>query len=147
MRRRTLARSETCTVTRHKADGTLGKEIKVRVDGGPEVKIHTSCSRTIGPDLVRGDFTVVKATSRDGGQICPLGPPPECAVCAGGVTQLTLRYTGPAGSGPGGTVEVVVKAGKTEIFREDVVFGEEFTLHGHTADGKLGKEIKTSVHG
>ena len=55
-------------------DGKLGTEIKVFADG-VETKIHTSCSQPIAPGLQFGDFLVVAGVSKDGGPICPLGPP------------------------------------------------------------------------
>ncbi len=51
--------------------GTLGTEIRIYVDGNLNAKIHTSCSQPVGPGLVRGDFEVVEAYSRNGGLICP----------------------------------------------------------------------------
>ena len=50
----------------------LGTEIVVFVDGVEHVKIHTSCSKIIGPGLVFGDFEVVEGKSKDNGPICPL---------------------------------------------------------------------------
>jgi hypothetical protein len=52
--------------------GTLSTEISIFVDGEPNTKIHTSCSKPIGPGLVFGDFTVIEAFSLKGGLICPV---------------------------------------------------------------------------
>jgi len=73
----------------------LGKEIKITVDGS-ETKIHTSCSRPIGPGLTIGPFTVVSGISRDAGQICPVD---DANVCFEGqdklkAQKLTMKYTG-----------------------------------------------------
>jgi hypothetical protein len=51
-------------------NGTLGTEISVYVDGGLQVKIHTSCSKPIGVGLVACDFSVVGGASKDGGPLC-----------------------------------------------------------------------------
>ena len=59
--------------------GTLGTEIAVYVDGQLNTKIHTSCSRPIGPGLVSGDFLVVYGESRNGGPLPAIGAEPgEC---------------------------------------------------------------------
>ncbi len=55
----------------HKS-GTLGTEIEVYVEGSLNTKIHTSCSKPIGPGLVFGDFLVLAGESRNGGALCPL---------------------------------------------------------------------------
>jgi len=52
--------------------GTMGPAIKILVDDVFNTRIHTSCSRPIGPGLVRGDFEVVDGYSRRGGPLCPL---------------------------------------------------------------------------
>ena len=53
--------------------GTLGTQISIFVDGDLNTKIHTSCSKPIGPGLVKGDFEVVAGFSRNGGALCPIG--------------------------------------------------------------------------
>jgi len=52
--------------------GTLGTNILVYVGCSFNASIHTSCSQPIGPGLIRGDFTVISGTSKDGGPLCPL---------------------------------------------------------------------------
>ena len=52
--------------------GTLGTEIKICVDGELNTKIHTSCSKPIGPGLVSGDFKVIEGYSKEGGKLPPL---------------------------------------------------------------------------
>jgi len=54
--------------------GTLGTEITITVNDGDKTKIHTSCSKPIGPGLVRGDFTVIEGYSRNGGLLDPVAP-------------------------------------------------------------------------
>jgi hypothetical protein len=59
------------TVTGVDKKGTLGTEISLYVDGALNTKIHTSCSKPIGPGLVAGDFIVLDGASRNGGLLCP----------------------------------------------------------------------------
>ncbi len=131
---------DTFTLIGQKADGKLGAEVKVIVNG-TETKIHTSCSKPIGEGSVFGDFEVVKAFSKDGGRICPPPPPGSCSACRGGVTQMTLKYNGTE------SAYIKVKAGRKVIFEGDVAPGGEFTLIGDKRDGKLGKEVKVTVNG
>ena len=51
---------------------TLGTEITLFVDGVETTKVHTSCSKAIGPEMVFGPFRVVAGTSKEGGPLCPL---------------------------------------------------------------------------
>ncbi len=77
-------------------DNKLGKEIKIRANGGPETKIHTSCSRPIGPGSVFGDFEVVEAFSKDGGRVCPAGQEEDCDdLCDAGKPRVAMmEFTG-----------------------------------------------------
>jgi len=50
----------------------LGPDIKIWVEGVHEETIHTSCSQSIGPGLIAGDFEVLAGESADGGPLCPL---------------------------------------------------------------------------
>ena len=76
-------------------DGKIGKEIKIYVDGNENAKIHTSCSKPIGPGLISGDFSVVSGMSLRGGLLCPVPPPDPNSVCETGKPQvLTMQYTG-----------------------------------------------------
>ena len=52
--------------------GTLGTEIKIYVNDVENTKIHTSCSKPIGPGLISGDFEVTEGYSKDGGLLCPI---------------------------------------------------------------------------
>ncbi len=49
--------------------GTVGTEITILVDGNPNTKIHTSCSRPIYIGMVSGDFEILDGYSRNGGQL------------------------------------------------------------------------------
>ncbi|MHC4633890.1 MAG: DUF7467 domain-containing protein [Planctomycetota bacterium] len=134
---------ETFTFNGIRSNGTMGSEISVWVDGQMQTKIHTSCSQPIGPGLVRGDFEVVGGTSKMGGPLCPL---PECSECDGGVTRLTLMYTGTS------EAEIVVyegKAAKTEkvLFAGMVQPSETFTFNGIRSNGTMGSEISVWVDG
>ena len=51
--------------------GTLSPEIYIKLDGVDHTSIHTSCSQTIYPGLVSGDFEVISGKSRNGGLLCP----------------------------------------------------------------------------
>lgn len=48
----------------------LGELISIRVDGGPALRVDTSCSTRIGPGAVHGAFTVIGGRSRLGGALC-----------------------------------------------------------------------------
>lgn len=52
--------------------GTLGTEIRIKVNGIDNAAMHTSCSQPIGPGLVSGDFEVLEGASSGGGLLCPL---------------------------------------------------------------------------
>ncbi len=138
-------------------NGTLGTEISLLIDGALNTKIHTSCSRPIYPGMISGLFEVVEGYSLEGGLICPLGtepdpdPDPGCE-CDGGVTQLTLQYTGSSSepikvTGKGKrnkkTGEVIIPIIFFEDGVNDVVSAEGvFTIIGQEGrDNKLGKEI------
>lgn len=140
-----LLPGDTFTVNGIDKKGTLGKEIKIYVDGTLNTKIHTSCSRPVGPGLVSGDFEVVEGYSLLGGRLCPLPPTPppgEDCACDGKVTQLTLLFTG---ANPA-YIEVLQKKSKT-AFAGVVQPGETFTVNGIDKNGTLGTEIKITVDG
>ncbi len=131
--------------------GTLGTEIEVFVNGHRNVKIHTSCSKPIGPGLVAGDFEVVMGYSRNGGLLCPVDTPPppppppgdDCDECDGKVTWLTLEYLG---GETNALIEVFQKKEGT-VFAEVVQPGEQFTFQGVDKKGTLGTEISVYVNG
>ena len=71
--------------------GTFGNSIKLFVEGLEVEKIHTSCSKPVGPGRVKGDFEVVAGTSKDGGPLCDIGD----QLCTGDKPKvLTMIYTG-----------------------------------------------------
>ncbi|MCP4633418.1 MAG: hypothetical protein GY855_10875, partial [candidate division Zixibacteria bacterium] len=74
----------------------MGREISLYIDGGLNVKIHTSCSKPIGPGLIAGDFVVLGGVSKDGGPLCPVenGGGDEGWCELGKPMVLTVRYTG-----------------------------------------------------
>jgi len=78
----------------NKKNGTIGKEIKIFVDGVENTKIHTSCSKPIGPGLVSGDFEVLWGYSLWGGSLCPWEEPPVGDCDRGKPQVLTMKYTG-----------------------------------------------------
>lgn len=68
----TLQPGETFTFSGSGKDNKLGTEITIKVNGQVNTKIHTSCSKPVGPGLVTGDFEVVEGSSKDGGSLCPV---------------------------------------------------------------------------
>jgi hypothetical protein len=90
--------------------GTLGSEISIFVDGVLNTKIHTSCSKPIGPGLVSGDFEVIEGYSRNGGPLCAvdvecaeLNVEGDIAVNCEVVINSDGEWVGPGGSqGPTG---------------------------------------------
>jgi cysteine-rich repeat protein len=133
-------------------DITLGTEISIYVDGVLNTKIHTSCSQPIGPGLIRGDFEVIEAISKDGGLICQPTTPSECE-CEGKVTELSLRYLGESDA----YIKVYEKAkkkgkkadqGPVVAFSGEVASGEVFDFNGSQGkDITLGTEISIYVDG
>ena len=71
-------------------DGTFGGEVRLRIQGGPECKIDTSCERPIGPGLVAGEFEVIDAIAHNGAPLCEVIPEP----CDDLICSLDLRYVG-----------------------------------------------------
>ena len=131
--------------------GTLGTEIKIFVDGDLNTKIHTSCSKPIGPGLVSGDFEVIDGYSRNGGRLCPVDvgdddvdddDDDDCA-CDGKVTELTLEFLGSDES----YVVVEQKKKHEVVFEGWVLPNEYFTFVGQDKKGTLGTEIKIFVDG
>ena len=124
-------------------NGTMGNEIKIYVDGVENTKIHTSCSKPIGPGLVSDDFEVIEGYSLDGGLLCPTGEDDDCE-CDGKVTELTLKYT----SDLTDFIEVVQKNGDI-IYDSDITpldANGQFTFYGTEKNGEMGKEILIYVN-
>ncbi|MCP4115289.1 MAG: hypothetical protein GY737_07735, partial [Desulfobacteraceae bacterium] len=118
--------------------GTLGTEIYIYVGWRLNTKIHTSCSKPIGPGLVSGDFEVLSGFSREGGELCPVNLPPpddECG-CEGKVTELTLKY-----NGDDAAVVKVEQRNEGTIFWRKLDPGDTFTITGKDKNGTLGTEI------
>jgi serine-aspartate repeat-containing protein C/D/E len=63
---------EEITVTPRSGQDKLNNDVSIYVDGVFNAKIHTSCSKPIGPGLVAGDFEVTEARSKDNGLMCAL---------------------------------------------------------------------------
>ncbi|MCP3939304.1 MAG: hypothetical protein GY708_28480, partial [Actinomycetia bacterium] len=123
--------------------GTLSSEITIYVNGLENARMHTSCSKPIGPGMIRGDFLVVEGESRHGGPLCPLPENGLCGDCDGKVTQLTLEYLG---SEMDAYVEVVQKKDSIVVFAGIVQPGETFSFSGED-DGTLSTEITIYVAG
>ncbi len=123
-------------------NGTLGTEISIYVDDVLDTKIHTSCSKPIGPGLVAGSFYVVTGASRKGGELCPITGGGDCGECEGKVTSLTLRYDGEVAD-----AHIVVEQKKVHdpVFDGIVQPGESFSFVGSDKNGTLGTEISIYV--
>jgi len=70
-------------------------------------------------------------------------PHGQCGECDGGVTEVTIRYTGPVGNPRLMSVVQAVGNGDFEIIWYDfsVDGGDEFTVSGINQDGTFGKDI------
>ena len=140
----TVQPGETFSFTGSGKDGKIGTEITIKVNGQVNAKLHTSCSKPIGPGLVVGDLKVVAGRSKEGGPLCPVSEPgAPCGKCRGGVTSLTLRYVG---SMAGAHIQVLQKKDEV-VFDGTVQPGETFSFTGSGKDGKIGTEITIKVNG
>ncbi|MFC1815941.1 hypothetical protein ACFL0M_08370, partial [Thermodesulfobacteriota bacterium] len=120
---------------------TMGTEIRLFVNGDLNTKIHTSCSKPIGPGLISGDFEVIAGLSSKGGRLCPLPPAPDCSECEGKVSELTLKYMGSESA----QIRVTDKKDKNVLFDEAVGAGEAFTFSGMDKNGTMGSEIRMYI--
>ncbi|MCP3902341.1 MAG: hypothetical protein GY715_01790, partial [Planctomycetes bacterium] len=123
--------------------GTLSTEITIYVNGALNARMHTSCSKPIGPGMVRGDFLVASGTSRNGGPLCPLPEGGLCGDCDGKVTRLTLEYLGVETDA---YVEVVQKKDDVVVFAGTVQPGGQFSFDGQD-NGTLSTEITIYIGG
>ena len=114
-------------------NGSMDKEIIIYVAGEENTKIHTSCSKPVGPGLITGDFEVVTGLSKDNGSLCEL---PDCLDCSGKVTDLTLKFN----SLDGANVKVEQKKDNVIVFDQFVAAGGQFSVSG-TDNGTLGTEV------
>ncbi len=159
----TVAPGDTFTIVGADDKGTLGTVISIYVDDNLNTKIHTSCSRPIGPGLVSGDFVVISGTSLNGGALCPVSDPgtdpapspdpdngddgssddEDC--CKGKVKELTLQYTVP--DFISASIVVDQKDG-TNVFIGYIEPGDNtFTIVGADDKGTLGTVISIYVDG
>jgi len=60
------------SITPRPGQSRLNKDISIWIDGVLNARVHTSCSRPIGPGLIAGDFVIVSGRSRENGLMCPL---------------------------------------------------------------------------
>ena len=61
---------EIFTIKGNDKNSTLGTEIILKSDSVACAKIHTSCSKPVGPGLEAGPFLVLEGYSREGGLLC-----------------------------------------------------------------------------
>ncbi len=161
----TVAPGDTFTIVGVDDNGTLGTEISIYRGCRLSTKIHTSCSRPIGPGLVSGDFVVISGTSLNGGALCPISnpdpdpePDPEPdpgngddgssddgSCCKGKVKELTLQYTVLDFI----TASIVVdQKDGTNVFIGYIEPGDNtFTFASADDNGTLGTEISIYVDG
>lgn len=125
--------------------GERGLALRIFVNDQPHALIPMDCSADVRPGMMFGDYMVVSGSS-DAGPLCPLPmdcPPPDgpCGECEGKVTELTLRYTGPAA-----TIRVDQKKDGT-VFEDFVDSNGLFSFSGTDKNGTLGTEISLFVDG
>lgn len=92
----TVSPGDEFTVTGTRRHGEMHAEISLWEEGTRIQKIHTSCSRPIGPGMIFGDYFIVEGYSRHGGLLCPVeNPEPGDDWCeVGKARALTILYTG-----------------------------------------------------
>ncbi len=123
------------TIYGEENDGTMGTEISLYIGGQLDTKIHTSCSKPIGPGLIAGNFLVISGYSLDGGLLCPI---PDCLECDGKVNDLTLQYTGTSAK----QIKVIQDKGTVELFNQLVQPGDYFQFVGTDgANNSMGTKI------
>jgi hypothetical protein len=134
-------------------NGTLGTEIKIYVGDGGYTKIHTSCSKPIGPGLIAGVFEVISGSSLNGGALCPVETPPggDCGECEGKINELELQYKGAQAA----TIRVETKKESSDgnkIVFNDIVDPNDpntngtFTFYGNDKKWTLGTEITIYIN-
>jgi hypothetical protein len=80
---------------------TLGTDIYLSINGGENLRIHTSCSVPIGPGSVFGDFEVVAGSSRNGGALTPVDDNADCDEAEIQPVTTTTSTSGFFGRGRG----------------------------------------------
>ncbi len=123
-----------------KEDGTMGPEVQVFVNQDLHTLIDTTCSWPIGPGLLSGDVEVVRGSSLEGGELCPVT---DCGECEGKVTELTLVYLGEEPV----QVRVVQKNDEQVVFDDEVVPHVPFRFNGLDHKGTLTSKILIYVEG
>ena len=144
-------------------DMKLPKDIEFLIDGDVDIKVHTSCSKPIGPGLTFGSFFMISGVSKDGGIICT-PPPDDCT--AGKPAMLTLQYTGNScdaeflvhgqdddkiectgDAAMGDPVHIIVSDKDGEVlFEDDVALGGTFVVDAAvTGDSKLSSETHVDI--
>ncbi len=90
--------------------GTFGTSIRLWVDGVVNADLLTGCDTPIGPGLVAGSFAVVEGTSRNGGRLCPVAPPPPRPALRATLTAALLADAdGSHGVSPGDTLRYTAR--------------------------------------
>lgn len=147
----TINKGEIINISHSEESTTMGKDISFFLNGSNSNStiLHTSCSQTIGPGFVLGDFEIVSGASLIGGMLCPVDiPPNDCGECKGKVTELTLQYTG-----DDATIRVVQskKDGDGEtIYNQVVSKNTSFKIigtYGKPGKKTLGTNIEIFIDG
>lgn len=157
----TVENGDVFTIVHDPSKSTFGSEIKLYIDDVEVEKIHTSCSKPIGPGLVFGDFEILAGSSKDGGLLCDLGND----LCGPGKPAcLSLIYTGddcsatshsqdeskvgcsgdPMFASP---VRIVVYDGNDVFFDGEVELGQAFEVAAANADeDQLGSNTDVDIY-
>jgi hypothetical protein len=109
-----------------KTGSKLEKDVYIYMNGAFHSKIHTSCSKPIGPGVTAGTLVIEESHSTDNGEICGVPPTSGCIDCTEGLKSVTLRY-----DGTGTNVSIVVKEGKDKVFEGTVNNGSVFSFDAH----------------
>lgn|GEM_PF-1216708 len=117
----------------------LEKDVEIFVNGVFHSKIHTSCSKPIGPGVRAGDLIITISHSVDNGLICDETPPSGCIGCTDELKAVTLRYDGTSTN-----LHIEIKEGGDKVYDGYVNPGDVFTVYPDHAHG-FHDEIEIKV--
>ena len=118
-------------------------DTRFRVNGGPETKIHTSCSKYILGRVIN-EFTVIGWTDGSGNTCDETVPQILSCDCDGGMIELSVEYNGPAGA----TVTAEYDPGNSLGTFTNVQPGDIITVISWSINqNKLKKDTKFFVNG
>ncbi len=126
----TLNRGDMIDLHGGRSDGRfLTNALHIYVDDVKNAKIYLSCFRPMGVGFVFGPVEVVAFASYYGGLVTE--PCRGECPCSGGVTFLSVRYSGPDGS------QITVEDGALLIFDAVLNDGDTFDLNGTGAEDRF----------